>query len=409
MNSRSQFENSIKAAHPQGTQSRRVRARFPSSFSLCDLCVPRVSTTALFGAKPLFLATLAALSLLPAMLGGCATSGPKFDPRAPRSAAPDGSATNLFSAAAAPTIKPEWLKPSSEPYRLGPGDKVELEILGKTGTRAATFVCPDGKIYYDLLPGLEIWGMTVEEARLALERELATYYNRPKLSFTLAAVESKRVWVLGRLNKSGVYPLAGPMTIIDAISRAGGLFTSRFGGTTEELADLNHSFIVRRGEMLPVNFQKLLRGGDTSQNLYLEPDDFIYMPSSLSSEVYVLGAVNSPRPIGYADNMTLTTAIAKALGTQPQAYLSHVAIVRGSLAEPKIAVVDFKAILAGKATDVRLEARDVVYVPSSPYRTLERYAKLVTDTFVRTVAANEGGRAAQPTFGGIGVSNSIVP
>jgi hypothetical protein len=107
--------------------------------------------------------------------------------------------------------------------------------------------------------------------------------------------------------------------------------------------------------------------------------------------------------------MSLMTAIAKGLGTQPSAHLSQVAIVRGSLSEPKIAIVDFKAILAGKAPDVRLEPHDVVYVPFSPYRTLERYAKLITDTFVRTVAANEGGRAARTTFEGIGVSNPITP
>ena len=355
------------------------------------------------------------LSKLPLLAGGlilitgCKTTGPKFDARAKPSVPNSAGSTNLFTNASTNQLKPEWLKPSTEAFRLGPGDKLELEVLGRTGSRTATFVCPDGKIYFDLLPGLEVWGLTLAESKELLERELAKYYTRPQLSVTLTAVESKRVWVMGRLNKSGVYPLNGPMTIIEAIARAGGLFTSRFGGTTEELADLNHSFIVRGGEMLPVNFQKLLRVGDTSQNLYLEPDDFIYLPSALSSEVYVLGAVNTPRPVGYVDNMTLTTAIAKALGTQPQAHLTHVAIVRGSLSEPKIAVVDFKAILTGHAPDVRLEARDVVYVPFSPYRTLERYAKLITDTFVRTVAANEGGRAVDPNYGGVGVSNPISP
>jgi len=158
---------------------------------------------------------------------------------------------------------------------------------------------------------------------------------------------------------------------------------------------------------LPVNFQKLLRGGDTAQNVYLEPDDCIYLPSSLVSQVYVLGAVNGPRPVGFMDNMTVSTAIAKALGTAPGAQLSHVAIVRGSLNEPKIAIVDFKAIVTGRAPDVRLEPRDIIYVPQSPYRTIERYAKMVTDTFVNTVAANAGGRIVDSKFGGVGVSTSI--
>jgi len=354
-----------------------------------------------------WLTRLAAAIYLLVFVSGCKTSGPKFDPRAGQMPAGKLSATNLFANATTNRLNPEWFKPSTEPFRIGPGDRLEVEILGRTGTRTAMFVCPDGKIYYDLLPGVDVWGLTLAETKQLLERELAKYYAKPQLSVTLTSVESKRVLVLGRLNKSGIYPLSGPMTIIEAISRAGGLFTSRFGGTTEELADLNHSFIIRGGEMLPVNFQKLLRAGDTAQNIYLEADDFIYLPSSLSSEIYVLGAVNGPRPVGYVDNMSLTTTIAKALGTQPQAQLSHVAIVRGSLSEPSIAIVDFNAILNGRAPDVRLEARDIVYVPFSPYRTLERYAKLITDTFVRTVAANEGGRAVDSKYGGVNVSNPI--
>lgn len=337
----------------------------------------------------------------------CQAGGARSDARANRPAPSIDRSGARFTTAVTNRLKPEWLKPSAEPFRLGPGDKLQLEMLGRSGTRATTFVCPDGKIYYDLLPGLDVWGSTLEETTRTVERELGKYYAHPQVSVTLTSVESKRVWVMGRLNRSGVYPLHGPMTLVEAIARAGGLFTSRFGGTTDELADLNHSFIVRGGEMLPVDFQRLLRKGDTSQNLYLEPDDFIYLPSSLSSEVYVLGAVNAPRPVGYVDDMTLTTAIAKALGTSPQAHLSQVAIVRGSLSDPKIAVVDFKAIVTGHAPDIRLEARDVVYVPLSPYRTLERYAKLITDTFVRTVAANEGGRVVDRKFGGVGVSNPI--
>ena len=70
-----------------------------------------------------------------------------------------------------------------------------------------------------------------------------------------------------------------------------------------------------------------------------------------------------------------------------------VAIVRGSLTEPKIAVVDYKEIVKGKAPDVLLEPGDIVYVPFSPYRTLVKYADLILKTFVQTVAINEGARA----------------
>ena len=76
------------------------------------------------------------------------------------------------------------------------------------------------------------------------------------------------------------------------------------------------------------------------------------------------------------------------------AHLSHVAIVRGSLTEPQVTIVDYGAIIKGKAPDVRLEPGDIVFVPNSPYTTLKRYVNLILNTFTSTVAANEGINAA---------------
>jgi protein involved in polysaccharide export with SLBB domain len=211
----------------------------------------------------------------------------------------------------------------------------------------------------------------------------------------------------------------GPMTLLEAISRAGGPATpsplaalagaagAGLGSTMEEAADLRRSFVMRQGQMLPVDFQRLLREGDLSQNIHLLADDFVYLPTLAARDVYVLGAVGQARPVGFAEDMTLVSAVAGAGGTIKDAYLSHVAIVRGSLAEPKVAVVDYKAIVKGQAPDVRLEARDIVYVPFAPYRTLTRYADLILDTFVRTVGANEGARAASGGAVPIGVNVPI--
>jgi polysaccharide export outer membrane protein len=87
------------------------------------------------------------------------------------------------------------------------------------------------------------------------------------------------------------------------------------------------------------------------------------------------------------------------------AYLSHVAIVRGSLAEPSITVVNYAAVIHGRAADVPLEPGDIIYVPNSPLTTLKRYLDVVVSTFVSTEAANEGLRAGgAPVNLGVGVS-----
>jgi len=92
--------------------------------------------------------------------------------------------------------------------------------------------------------------------------------------------------------------------------------------------------------------------------------------------------------------LSLLQAVSQAGGFQRRgAHISQVAIVRGSLAQPRVAVVDMTAILAGQAPDIALEAQDIVFVPHAPHRVLRRYVDLILDTFVRTVGVNEGARA----------------
>jgi protein involved in polysaccharide export with SLBB domain len=294
-------------------------------------------------------------------------------------------------------LDPAWLKPPTHLFTLGPGDKVEIEVLGDTNSNALTIVAPDGKIYYNLLPGIDVWGLTLPEAKQRLEAELSKYVRQlPQISLVLRGVESKRVWVLGRVQAPGVYPMAAPMTLLEAISLAGGtLSLSSFrdqsaAGMTEELADLRRSFVLRQGKMLPLDFYRLLNEGDIKQNIYLQPDDLIYLPAATAREIYVLGAVAQPRMVPYTEDLTVAGAIASAYGTIDGAYMHHVAVVRGSLQEPQMAIVDYKRVIRGEATDIALQPHDIVYVPLSPYRYLQKYAEIILNTFVSASAINAG-------------------
>jgi len=333
-------------------------------------------------------------TLLAMLMSGCFISkrGPKFDALGYRKAS---IVTNFTTVETTNKVQAEWLRPSTNLSRLGPGDKLEIEIIGDAASRALVTVMPDGKIYYNLLPGIDVWGLTVAEATALIENALKQYLTAPKVAMQLRAVESNRVWVLGRVANAGVYPMATPMTLLEAISMAGGSMSSTASGTTEDLADLQHSFIVRNGQRLPVNFDRVLRGGDMSQNIYLEPDDLIYLPSALNRDLYVLGAVRMPKSVALQQG-SLVAAIADAGGPIKTAQLSQVAIVRGSLDSPRIAIVDYSQIIVGKAPDVMLQPHDIVYVPFSPYRYITKYLDLILVTFAQVVGINEGSRAAEP-------------
>ncbi len=345
------------------------------------------------------------LLLLLFTVASCSSVAKKFDPRAEGSAdATDPEFTKAASAGAPPA---SLLQAPADGYTLGPGDKLDIEIMGETGSRAETFVTPDSKLYYNLLAGLEVSGMTTAKLKHELETRLAHYYKRPQVSVTLQDAVSQRIWVLGRVNSPGIYSLKRPMRVLDAIALAGGLFASRFTGTTEELADLKHSFISRKGEMLPVDFQKLLRDGDLKQNICLQANDFIYLPSALTNEVYVLGAVMEPRPIGFMNEMNLVTALGRGLGLRPDANLSRVNIIRGSLTEPRIATVNAGDILKGKAANIRLEPGDIVFVPGAGQASLSASGHEAMNTFVRVVAASEGNHAATGMPSNVGVNVNI--
>ena len=353
-----------------------------------------------------------------ALLGLCACKsvpkGERFNARAKETiaktlaAANVATATNLTSIEETNKIRPEWLQSPTNFYTLGPGDRLEIEIMNEPASRAMTTVAPDGKIYYYLLPGLDVWGLTLVQARDRIQEELGKVVVSPQVGIQLRGIDSKRVWLLGRVQKSGVYSMTSPMTVLESLGLAGGTMTTSTSGTTEDLADLSHAFLIRNGERLPIDFAALVNKGDMSQNIYLQPDDFVYFPSSAARDIYVLGAVRLPKAVQRSQGGTLMGAIAAAGGPVKNAHLSHVAIVRGSLTKPQIAIIDLEDIIKGKATDVLLEPRDIVYVPLSPYRYLSKYADLILTTFVRAVAINEGARAGAGNIAPAGVSIGVV-
>src|ERR1700722_838608 len=188
----------------------------------------------------------------------------------------------IASYAATNRIDPAWLQPAQELFTLGPGDRVEIETLGEVPSKNTTIVGPDGKLYYDLLPGLDVWGLTLAQTKALIEKGFTQYVrNPPKVSVILREVASRHVWILGRVQVPGVYPMTGPMTLLEAVAMAGGTMSmtsyrdQEAAGVGEEVADLKHSFVVRQGKCLPVNFRRLLIDGDLSQNIYLESDDFV--------------------------------------------------------------------------------------------------------------------------------------
>lgn len=312
-------------------------------------------------------------------------------------------------------LDPNLLHSPTNLFTLGPGDKLEIELVDETNSASTTVVGPDGKIYFSLLSGIDVWGLTLGQARQLIQDDLTRYVRgQPQVNVTLRDVQSKHVWLLGRFQAPGIYNMAAPTTLLEAVAAAGGSQSfagqrqiSEGGPLGEDLADLQHSFIVRDNKMLPVDFYALLDKGDLSQNIYLQPDDFIYFAPSYAKEVYVLGAVVQPKPVQYVRGMSLMQAIAGAYGTVRDAWLAHVTIVRGSIAHPQVAFVNYYDVVKGKTPDVVLQPGDIVYVPLTRYRYLRKYLDVALNTFASSVAINAGTRLAVGHNNG--VAGVVIP
>jgi len=135
---------------------------------------------------------------------------------------------------------------------------------------------------------------------------------------------------------------------------------------------------------LKVDFEKLFFEGDMTQNIELEPGDYLYFASANTNEVYILGSVNSPGVQGFTPKMTVISAITEREGFTKDAYREHVLVVRGSLNQPKVFVINTDDILHGKAEDFRLEPKDIVYVSDHPWELADELLDTAISAFIQS-------------------------
>ena len=339
----------------------------------------------------------AALGLV--LLSGCSlpprNAQNQFDPRQPGLVSPLKS-PSFQRVNTGRRVTRSMLSATGVDFRLGPGDQMEIELEGKPDTLDETFVTPDGMVYYHIAEGVPAAGKTIGQLQASLTEALSAYLKPPiVVRITLTNVKSRDYSVMGAVTSPGVYPLNRPVTLLDAVSQAGGVY-NRLQVGNESYADLARSYVVRSGQVLPIDFDALIKGGDMSQNIYLQPGDHVYIPSSESSSVYVLGSVRTPQSVGYTPNVTLVNAVSKAGGLTPMAYGTKVVIIRGALHQPYVAVVDYRDILTGKATDVQLAPGDIVWVSKSPFKLTKRFVLRMVDAAARGVAVTQGIQLVDP-------------
>ncbi len=158
-------------------------------------------------------------------------------------------------------------------YRIGPDDILSIFVWKEPELTLDVTVMSDGRISYPLLGELMAQGRTVSSLKEAISKRLAKFVTAPEVTVIVRESRSRRIYTIGKLNRPGPYPLAPHMTVLQALSVAGG-FT--------EWADTKNILITRReGErevQLHFNYKDFIAGKDTGRNVLLRPNDTIVVP-----------------------------------------------------------------------------------------------------------------------------------
>ncbi len=248
------------------------------------------------------------------------------------------------------------------PYRIGPGDRIDVRVYGHDDLGVSTRVGPDGAIGMFFIGQVSVSGKTLSEARDAIQEGLAPYVKHPVVGVTVPEVSSETVTVSGAVARPGLYPVTDASRLADVYAQAGGGSQRVVNGASVDMADLERSILVREGEILPVDFRAAIETGDALDNLPLRKGDYVYVAPRTESAVTVCGDVQNPHRRLFEPGLGLVEALTAA-GWMLDTHWSHVIVIRNGLGDPKMYKVDVDGVMAGTRRNVPLQPNDIVYVP----------------------------------------------
>ena len=247
-------------------------------------------------------------------------------------------------------------------YRMNAGDQIEIRVYDHPDLGMTTRIGPDGMIGFAFIGQVKLSGQTIAQGAECIREGLVPYVKNPVVSITILEVQSETATIAGACAKPGVYSISNSTRLADFYAMAGSSANRLFNGVNVDVADLEHSILVRHGEILPVDFRKAIDSGDILNNVRIRKGDYVFIAQRMEASVIVCGEVKNPHKRLYEPGMGLVETLTAA-GWVTETHWSHVIIIRGGLANPHYYKVNIDGIMAGKCHNVKLKAGDIVYVP----------------------------------------------
>ena len=260
---------------------------------------------------------------------------------------------------------------SAGDYLIGEGDTLMISVWGEKDLTLPVIVRPDGKISIPAVGEVMAANSTVKDLQTTLTGKIGRIVKNPIVTVMVTGITNNKVYLFGGGVNSRVYSLTQRTTLLQLLCQLGDQQPPADGATgvmgTSNSArdvDIKNAYVLRNGKKIKQNFYDLFVEGNIAEDVVIEPNDVVFIPGYNDKNVYVMGAVNTPRSISYRDGLTVMAAILEAGGFTKYASQNDTMIYRKNGAREITITVKMKKLIndGDLAQNARLQPGDYIVV-----------------------------------------------
>ncbi len=251
------------------------------------------------------------------------------------------------------TFAPVTDIPVPSEFVVGPGDRLEVQLIGSTRARHSLTVNRDGRIMFPDLGPINVAGLRFELAKARIEARVSEQMIGTQAVVSMGDLRSVRVYVLGEAERPGSFTVSSLATITNAILVSGGV---------KPIGSLRNIQLKRNGIVVGrLDLYDLLLHGDTSGNVRLQPGDVIFIPP-VGSTVGVTGEIRRPAIYELKGESTVADLVRLGGGLTPEADPRLATLQR--IDDQRERVVRDVDLTNPQSTDTSLRAGDLLRIPA---------------------------------------------
>jgi protein involved in polysaccharide export with SLBB domain len=166
--------------------------------------------------------------------------------------------------------------PRLQPYRIQPGDELDIKFFYNPELNEVVIVRPDGMISLQLVDDVKVADLEPAELDNILTEKYSKELREPVITVIVRTFSRQRVFVGGEVLRPGLITLAPGMDPVQAVMQAGGL---------RETASPQNAIVIRKGadsRPVPIRFDlnSYMMGNSETAEFQLQPDDVVFVPKS---------------------------------------------------------------------------------------------------------------------------------